>query len=74
MFPTESFDQQLDDLLDRACGTLELSPTQHNTAEGGYGAIGEWLSAPGSALALFRPGRLVPAAGVVPSMIPHPLD
>jgi len=55
MFLTESFDTQLDDLLDRACAALELSPTQHQTAEARYRAIGQWLSAPGTVLARFRP-------------------
>ena len=48
-------DTQLDDLLDRACAALELSPTQHQTAEARYRAIGQWLSAPGTVLARFRP-------------------
>src|SRR5947208_71581 len=55
MIFTESFDSQLDDLLDRICAALELSHTQHKTAEERYSAIGVWLSAPGSALARFRP-------------------
>jgi len=55
MFLTDSFDTQLDDLLERICVALELSRTQHKTAEGRYGAIGEWLSVPGSSLARFRP-------------------
>jgi hypothetical protein len=52
---TQSFSYQLDDLLARICAKLQISPTQHGLAETRYHAIGEWLSADGSRLAVYKP-------------------
>lgn len=55
MFITESFNSQLDDLLERICSKLQITPTQHEQAEGRYKAIGDWLEAEGSPLAHAKP-------------------
>jgi len=55
MFFTESFNLQLDDLLDRIGKKLQISPTQHQLAEERYKSIGRWLEADGSLLAPFNP-------------------
>jgi hypothetical protein len=55
MFFTESFDLQLDDLLDRIGKNLQIRPTQHQLAEERYKTIGSWLEASGSLLAPFKP-------------------
>lgn len=55
MLITESFNLQLDDLLERICFKLQISPTQHQLAEDRYKAIGNWLEADGSLLAAFKP-------------------
>lgn len=55
MLFTESFDLQLEDLLERTCANLQISSTQHRLAEDRYNAIGRWLEATESPLATFRP-------------------
>lgn len=50
-----SFSTQLDDLLARICGKLQITPTQYRMAETRYRAIGEWLAADGSQLAIYKP-------------------
>jgi hypothetical protein len=50
-----SFSTQLDDLLARICGKLQISPTQFRLAETRYHAIGDWLAANGSPLAIYKP-------------------
>lgn len=55
MFFTESFNFQLDDLLERICVKLQITPTQHELAEERYNAIGSWLEVPGTPLAAAKP-------------------
>jgi len=55
MSPIESYDSSLDDLLWRIATKLQITPTQHRTAEERYTAIGKWLEADGSALQVARP-------------------
>ncbi len=55
MFFTESFNFQLDDLLERLCIKLQITSTQHQLAEGHYKAIAGWLEADESPLAAARP-------------------
>ncbi len=55
MLTTQSFSYQLDDLLARICGKLQISPTQFRLAETRYHTIGDWISADGSPLAIYRP-------------------
>ena len=55
MFLTESFHTQLDDLLERICLKLQLSPTQHKLAEDRYMAIANWLEVEGSPLQALLP-------------------
>ena len=50
MYFTDSFNQ-MDDLLERICEKLQLSPTHHKSAEGKYNAVAKWLSRPESKLA-----------------------
>lgn len=42
---------QLDDLLDRVCGSLEISPTHYKEAKQHYGAVTDWLAKDESPLA-----------------------
>jgi len=44
------FLSELDELLHRIAVDLQLTPTQHKTADLRYGAIGQWLEGPGSPL------------------------
>jgi len=53
MFDVTTRTGQIDDLLANICEELQLSPTQHSTAEKRYQAIGKWLSES----ALFRVAR-----------------
>jgi hypothetical protein len=55
MMVTESFQLQLDDLLDRICVKLQISPTQYKAAEDHYSAIGKWLGASGSSFEALKP-------------------
>lgn len=55
MFVTESFLAQLDDLLHRVCVELQISPSRHQLAEERYEAVGDWLSANGSPMSVFKP-------------------
>ncbi len=55
MFITESFQLQLDDLLERICSKLQITPAQHQSAQGRYETIGEWLADEESPLARFGP-------------------
>lgn len=55
MFITESFDLMVDDLLHRIGEKLQLSATDHQTAETRYQAIGNWLSAEDSSLSVYDP-------------------
>ena len=41
----EKPETQIEDLLERICGKLQISPTQHQSAEQKYHAIGDWLAA-----------------------------
>lgn len=45
----------VDDLLERICEKLQISPTQHNSAEDHYIAIGKWLGDDGSPLSIWKP-------------------
>jgi hypothetical protein len=45
----------LDDLLSRICKNLQLSDTQYNSAKTRYESIGDWLAAPDSPLAAWKP-------------------
>ncbi len=54
MLITESFDAQLDDLLERICRKLQISQTQRKLAHEHYDAVGKWLSEEGSSLANIR--------------------
>jgi hypothetical protein len=53
----------LDILLDEVCRALQLTQTQFNDAEQKYTAVGEWLAAPESVLASYRP-RIYPQGSV----------
>lgn len=55
MLITESFNSQLDDLLERICVKLQISSTQHQLAKNRYEAISNWLEAEGSPLVAVRP-------------------
>ena len=55
----EKPETQLEDLLERLCRKLQLTPTQHGAAEAHYHAIGDWLAADGSPLRVFNP-RIYP--------------
>jgi len=55
MFITESFQLQLDDLLERICSKLQITPAQHQSAQSRYETIGEWLADEESPLARFGP-------------------
>jgi len=55
MLITESFNLQFDDLLDRICSKLQITLAQHQRAQDRYEAIGEWLAAKESLLAMFGP-------------------
>lgn len=54
MFITESFNLQLDDLLERICSKLQITQTQYQFAKDRYEAIGKWLGARESPLAMFN--------------------
>jgi hypothetical protein len=47
--------QWLDRDLERVCIVSELTPTEFRNAEQKYGAVGRWLAAPESSLAIFAP-------------------
>lgn len=47
--------QWLDRHLERVCIISELTPTEFRNAEQKYGAVGRWIAAPGSCLAIFAP-------------------
>ena len=49
------YNEQLDDLLERICEKLQITPTQQVLAEQRYQSVGEWLSAEGSVLAPVDP-------------------
>lgn len=51
----EKPETQIEDLLERICNKLQISPTQHDSAEQRYHAIGDWLAADGSALKALEP-------------------
>ncbi len=53
--PVSTREQWLDRHLERLCTTLELTPTQFRDAESKYQAVGKWLAAPESSLAVFAP-------------------
>jgi len=55
MFITESLNLQLDDLLERICSKLQITPAQHQIAQDRYETIGSWLAAEESLLARFGP-------------------
>lgn len=46
---------QLDQLLELVCVEFQLTQTQHEEAERSYGAVGGWLSEPGTILAALDP-------------------
>ena len=50
MLITDSFNNQLDDLLERICEKLQISPTQHQSAKDRYDAVARCLSKEGSPL------------------------
>jgi hypothetical protein len=52
---TRSYNSQLDALLEEICIALQLTDTQYDEAKSRYGAVGRWLSEPGSLLAGFKP-------------------
>ena len=56
----QSAHPELDFLLARVAEDVQLSPTQHEKAVTHYTAVGEWLAARGSPLAVARPPRLFP--------------
>jgi hypothetical protein len=55
MFITESFNDQLDDLLIRICEKLQISETQHKEAEKRYNAVGKWLAQDEDTLSKYNP-------------------
>lgn len=55
MFITDSFNNQIDDLLVRICEKLQLSSSQYKLAEERYSAVGQWLHEGGSSLSRFSP-------------------
>jgi hypothetical protein len=54
-FREDSPNAQLDELLDRLVEDLQLTPTQHQSAEEKYLAVARWLSAPGSPVEAMDP-------------------
>lgn len=54
-FFTESFETQIDDLLMRICIELQLDETRYKLAEAHYQAVGKWLEARESPVAVLRP-------------------
>lgn len=52
---TESPVSHLNDLLSRICVELQLDETRYDLAKQRYGAVGKWLDAPGTLVALYRP-------------------
>lgn len=51
----QNFQAPLDDLLERICTKLQITPTQYTSAEGHYLAIGKWLGDKQSPLTAWRP-------------------
>jgi hypothetical protein len=58
-----SSSSHLDVLLDEVCRALQLTNTQFKNAEEKYTAVGNWLSAPESALFYYRP-RIYPQGSI----------
>ncbi len=54
-FFTESFETQIDDLLFRICIELQLDDKRYKLAETHYQAVGKWLEARESPVAVLRP-------------------
>ena len=54
-FFTESFETQIDDLLMRICIELQPDETRYKLAEAHYQAVGKWLEARESPVAVLRP-------------------
>jgi hypothetical protein len=54
-FRSDAANALLDELLDRVVEALQLTPTQHQSAEEKYNAVAEWLGADGSLVATMRP-------------------
>lgn len=54
-FFTESFEKQIDDLLMRICIELQLDETRYRLAEAHYQAVGKWLEASESPVAVLKP-------------------
>ena len=55
MFITDSFDDQLEDLLKRVCIQLHITSSQHQLAKQHYSAIGKWLADKESPLSVLSP-------------------
>ncbi len=55
MFITDSFNNQIDDILVRICEKLQLTPTQYRLAEERYKSVGNWLHEKDSNLSQFSP-------------------
>lgn len=47
--------KSLDELVEEICVTLQITPTQFESAEKHYRAVGDWLAKPGSVLAHLQP-------------------
>jgi hypothetical protein len=52
---TESFETQIDDLLLRICSELQLDETKYKLAEAHYQAVGKWMEARESPVAVLKP-------------------
>ena len=72
MYFTESLSMRLDDLLQRICAKLEITPTQYQVAEERYRAVGSWLDAEGSRLHAFRP-EIYPQGSVLIATTVRPM-
>ena len=55
MITTHSIPTDYSDILLKIAQVLDLTPAQYECAVGHYRAVGKWLEAPGSPLAIYRP-------------------
>ncbi len=60
---TTSANGILDKLFEEICDSVQLTDTQFELAEGHYFAVGEWLAAKESPLAIYKP-RIYPQGSV----------
>ncbi len=71
-FTSDAASGQLDELLDRVVEALQLTPTQHQSAEQKYHAVAKWLSADGSIVASLSP-HIYPQGSLLTQTTVRPL-